>query len=122
MKRLVFLLVAFTCTMFTSIASADVGFDKGKPLQTYTGSSQQTFISSDIVFTVDRQTPVVCVAQDKQYPEIRFLAKAANVDPFTFIDPGICLQVYKNYNVQRVCVQNCLSTARHVQLNFVIFS
>lgn len=122
MKRLVFLLVAFTCAMVTSIASADVGFDKGKPLQTYTVSSQQTFISSDIVFTVDNQTPVVCVAQDKQYLEIQFLAKAASVDPFTFIDPGICLQVSKNYNVQRVCVQNCLSTARHVQLNFVIFS
>jgi len=134
MKRLVFILVGFTCTLFTSIAFADVGTDRSSPLPVCTVTAQPAFIFSAEVFTVTQPTTVVCLTLYKQYATSELSATVAKSDTFTWIDPGICIQVSISNSISKVTrttnnsytpyllttakyepsINNCLSTTRHV--------
>lgn len=118
MKRFVFVFVALTCTLFAAIASADVGTDRGTPLQTYAVSAQPVFILPAIVVPVSEYAPVVCTALDRQYAVTGLTAKVAKPDPFVFIDPGIYAQVSNsigsNYTLLTIYSEPIRSTARHV--------
>lgn len=135
MKRLIFLLMAFTLTLSVSIAN-DVGNDRSNQLPTCYVEQLTTLLPAMVIPAADLTTPVVCITQDKQLMAVDFKVTVAQPDGLLFIDPGRCTQVsvakfnftnrnsYQTYsytpyklNEYNLSTRNCkvfVLTARHV--------